>query len=409
MKILISLVLFSSIVAEIFRIPITTSVWVSFVDIMLACCFLVWISWLLFSWKKIKFFKWFYFLFIFLILWFLSLIINIWDLWLNIGESLSSFFYLLRYVFASFLALLVYNLETWEKQFVLKSFFLSWFFILIIWFFQMKYFWNFESMNMEAKGWDPHIWRMLSTWFDPNFLGWYFVFLLSIWIWKIFDLNSKNNEKYYKYLLIILAIGLVVWIVLTFSRSSLVALLTSLFIIGFFLSRKFLIIWFAILLIGMSFSWRMQERVLSWIESARAIINSSQHVLDPTARLRVQSWEAWLKIYNESPVIWVWFNTLKFVQAKKWSFVKGHALSWIDSSILTVMAMTWTLWLIFFSGFLLSILKNSLIVFFKNKKWYSIWLFAWVCSLLVHSIFVNSLFFYALIPSFFVAIWLLQD
>ncbi len=409
MKILISLLLFSSIVAEIFRVRIITSNWISLVDIFLIICFITWVSWFLFKWKKIYFFKWFYFLLIFLILWLISLIINIWDLSLNIWESFSSLFYLLRYVFASFLALIVYNLKDFEKSFILKSLFLSSFIILMIWFLQMKFFWDFDAMNMEDKGWDPHIWRMLSTWFDPNFLWWYFVFVLSIWTWKFFDLINTKWNKNYQFLLLILITGLLIWTILTFSRSALLALFVSWLILGFFLSRKLLIVWFILMLISLSLSWRMQERVMSWIESAKAIVNSDQHALDPTARLRVQSWKTWIQIYKENPVIWIWFNTLKFVQSKKWSFVKDHASSWIDSSIITIMAMTWSIWLLFFISFIFSLLGNTLKMFYKSRNGYSIWLFAWISSLLVNSIFVNSLFFYALIPSFFIAIWLFRD
>ena len=132
--------------------------------------------------------------------------------------------------------------------------------------------------------------------------------------------------------------------------------------------------------------------------------------LDPTAKLRVDSWKTWIEIFKENPVIWIWFNTLKFEQKKKWAFIwDKHWSSWIDSSLITIMATTWIAWLLAFLIFLTQISTIFLKSYLKDKNFLSIWVLAWIWWLFVHSIFVNSLFFYLILPSLFISIWILLE
>ena len=404
MKILISLVLLSSVIAEVYRLPILH--WITLVDFMASISFFIWIIWLFFKRGRIKFFKWFRPYLFFLIICWISLFLNIWELSLNFSESLNSIMYLARFVFISFLAFLTFNLTKKDKKFVLFFLFFTSLLIVLFWFVQLKFYWNFDSLNMEDVWWDPHIWRMLSTWYDPNYLGWYFVFIFSLWVWYLFE-KIKNNKKI-RLLLMCILVLLLIWVIFTLSRSSLLALIVSWFVLWLFLSRKLLIIGLIVLFIWISLSSRMQERFLSWVESAKALVFSSQHALDPTAKLRVDSWKTWIEIYLDNPIIWVWFNTLPVVQKKYWAYIKPHASSWIDSSMLTIIATTWMLGLFPFLMFLFSVLREAMRNFYRNESWYSIWLFAWIFGIFIHSFFVNTLFFYAFIPSFFVAIWLMH-
>jgi len=38
----------------------------------------------------------------------------------------------------------------------------------------LKFFPSFKDLRMNELGWDPHEGRLLSTWFDPNYVGIYF-------------------------------------------------------------------------------------------------------------------------------------------------------------------------------------------------------------------------------------------
>lgn len=413
-KYLLFFTLISSAVAEVFRLPLL-GWWLTLVDFFSTLTFFVWLLRFLLIDRKIIVPKWFIFLLFFLIIWAFSLILNITDLNFSFNESIGSLSYLIRYFLLVSLIFITFNLDQNDKLFIRNSIFFTSFIIVILGFLQLKFFPSFAKLGMNKIGWDPHIWRMLSTWFDPNYLGWYFAFVISLWIWVVYDefelFRSKlkrNNIIFY--FILILMIFLLIWIILTYSRSALIALIFSFFVCWLFLSKRVLFIFSIVLILFIWSSSRMQERFFSWIESAKSLFISSEKALDPTAKLRIKSWNTWIEIFKENPILWVWFNTLKYVQKKKWAIMNdSHWASWIDSSIITVLATTWIIWFCSFILFWFHILRSLLLNFFRKKDKYSIWLFAWICGLFIHSIFVNSLFFYAILPTLFISIWLMKN
>lgn len=401
MKYLLLTLLFFSSVAEVYRLPILTSLWISLIDVVLPIIFVVFFFKTALIRNKISFFPWSYPIIIFIVFALFSLLINIPILWLSINESISSFLYLFRFSLFILIILISYNLPTSEKKELLNWLFYTAFLIFVFWLIQLKYFWNFYRMEMNNLWWDPHIWRMLSTWFDPNYLGWYFAFISSIAIWKIFE-DYLNNKKINYYLLSLIVL-LIIWIILTYSRSAILALIISVVVQWFFISKRLLIIGLLCMTLLIWISPRFQERFISGIESAYAMFIDNEKALDPTAKLRVSSWNTWISIFYDSPIIWAWFNTLPLIQKKKWSFMtESHASSWIDSSIITVMATTWIIWLALFMLFYTKVIYHL----FSQKSFLSIGVWAWIIGIFVHSIFVNSLFFYAFLPSFFISIGL---
>ena len=432
MKFLFILLFSWVIIWEVLKFPILTSSWISLVDISIILLSFFW--WIKYIFKEKDFFvyKWFWVFTVFLLIWFSSLLINSQEMVLNFWEFSQSFFYFLRYFLFWNLIFLSFNFakndneniliddekNIWDEKkfldnqniffnknkiFLINLIFLSAFIIFILWFLQMKFFWNFYKMWMQDLWWDPHIWRMLSTWFDPNFLSWYFAFVSSLAIWIIRE--SYYKYKKIRYFLIWLVFCLIVWIILSYSRSWLLAFLVSAWILWLFLSRKLLIVFAIIFVLWIWASDRAQERFLDWVESAKNIFLWTW-TLDPTAKLRVKSWETWIELFNEKPFIWRWFNTLKLVQKEKWAFMtKSHWASWIDASFITVLATTWILWFLFFIFFIFQILFFNLKNFLKNKDGFAIWLFAWLIWILIHAVFVNMLFFYLFLPVLFVAVW----
>ena len=367
MRYLLILLLFATVVAELYRVPFLSWSGISLVDIIAPLIVFIWLIRSFLLWKKIDIYAWFPALMIFLSFSFLSLLYNISDLQLWLWQSMESFFYLVRYFSLSFLILIVYNFNIKDRIFIFNSTLITSFLLFVWWLFQLKYYWDFFSMNMQDIWWDPHIWRMLSSWFDPNYLWWLFAFIISLASGTAFDL-FKNKQKWpYKYLLIWLIVCLLVWIVLTYSRSALLALWISVFIWWLFLSRKLLLISICLFIVTISFVPRMQDRFMSGVESAKALFVEDAKALDPTAKLRIKSWQVWMEIYKENPIIWIWFNTLKFEQKKKWALLTdSHWSSWVDSSIISIMAMTWSVWLVFYLIFLYQILKKSYRVFKKK-------------------------------------------
>ena len=405
MKYLLVFTIFSTVIWEVFRLPIITSNGISLTDLLAWITIFFWFFNTLLFKRDLKIFKGFFALFWFLFVCFFSLIWNIWEMWLDFWESLNSWFYLIRYFIFAFLTLIAFNLDKKDKKFVLNWIFFTSFIIFIFWIIQLKLFPDFDKLRMVNSWWDPHKWRLLSTRFDPNFLWWYFALISSILVWKIWQ-DFKENKKI-NYVLLFLVLCLIFWIILTFSRSALLALIISFSIIWVFISRKFLIISTIILILWLWISDRAQERFFNWVESAKAMFLWIWNI-DPTAKLRVDSWKTWIAIFEDNPVIWIWFNTLKIEQKKRWAFIwEKHWASGIDSSIITIMATTWTIWLLFFLSFLTQICRNFLKNFLKEKNFLAMGAFAGIWGLFVHSIFVNSLFFYLILPSLFIWIWVI--
>lgn len=229
---------------------------------------------------------------------------------------------------------------------------------------------------LTVYGWDPHQRRIVSTFLDPNFSGWVFVLLLSLTI----GLYYKTKARLYLPFLALVIVA----VILTFSRSTYLAAATAALVIGILKSPKIII---ATLLI-FTFAF------LSINETRERIIGA--FTLDETAKARLESWSNALKITKEKPLFGVGFNNYRYAQVQRGFFTSdnpygGHSGSGSDSSVLLVLATTGIFGLIFFLFLLLSIFQ---ILKIKAKhNFLSLATLAAFLGLLVHSQFVNSLFF----------------
>ncbi len=236
-------------------------------------------------------------------------------------------------------------------------------------------------------GWDPHQRRIASTLIDPNFSGYIFVLIFSIAI--SYFLFLKNNLKKYYFAISVISF---VATVLTFSRSSYLAFLTSVAAIGLIKSRKLLSIsLIAVVIIFIAFS-PVKDRVIGAL------------TFDDTAKARVESWQNALTIISDNLYFGVGFNAYRFAQAK-YSFFStdnplgGHSGGGVDSSLLLVTATTGLVGISFFV-LLIALVMKSLA---KNvtKSPLKLALLGSFIALLIHSVFVNSLFFPQIMLLFF--------
>ncbi|MCD5382758.1 O-antigen ligase family protein [Candidatus Gracilibacteria bacterium] len=396
------------------RIPILLEQGVSLVDISVVL--LAFFGGIKYFFKEKNFFIYpgFWLFSLFLLVGFSSLLINSHEMVLNFGEFSQSFLYFVRYLLFGTLIFLSFNFgknfgddekkSEENKNFLINGIFISSFIIFILGTLQMKFFGNFEKLGMQNLGWDPHIGRMLSTWFDPNFLSGYFAFVISLAVgvaWEQYFKFKKIN-----YFLIFLIFCLISGIIFSYSRSGLLAFLVASGILGIFLSRKFLLIFTIIFILGIGVSDRAKERFFDGVESAKNIFFNTG-TLDPTAKLRVKSWETGIQLFQEKPWLGRGFNTLKIVQKEKWVFMtKSHGASGIDASFLTVLATTGLVGFLLFLGFILWILFFNFKKFLQKKDGFAIGLFAGLLGILANAIFVNILFFYLFLPILFIAIGL---
>jgi hypothetical protein len=99
---------------------------------------------------------------------------------------------------------------------------------------------------LSILGWDDHYYRLLSTQLDPNFTGllltitlfWFWSLPISFWQWLIHDLDKKDLQRVRKITLVFISGLLLVAISLTFSRSSILALISGSLIYGYYFSKK---------------------------------------------------------------------------------------------------------------------------------------------------------------------------
>lgn len=245
-----------------------------------------------------------------------------------------------------------------------------------------------------SHGWDPHYYRVLSTFFDPNFAGLYltlgFVLLSSRFLHKSYEANRS-------YFAGILGLGILLMaIVLTFSRSTYLAFAAAVGFLGLLKSRKLL---FAMMLAGVLafvFIPRVQTRVIGAIQ------------LDETTRLRLQDYSKTWKIVKDNPVLGVGFNTFRYIQEDYGYFRDdrgvnqpgGHAGAGADNSFLFLWATTgiggllaylWLLWGQFRLGWE------------RRQNWAGLALAASVVTVVAHTQFVNALFY----PWIMAWIWVL--
>ncbi len=248
---------------------------------------------------------------------------------------------------------------------------------------------------MAQYGWDPHQGRLLSTWYDPNFVGGFLGLVLMLVVSRLL-LSLK--EKYVQWSLVAFLLGATSWIglaiILTYSRSALLSTVIGLLSLTILISRKVLIVTILILFLILSLSPRLQDRIQGALE------------LDVTASLRISSWQETLDDITDNPWIGIGYNTTAYQQVIPNSL---NSSSGRDSSLLT-------LWL---TAGIIGLIGYIALVGYKLVDW--VWRFrtsplvwervitsgalaGWLV-ILSHSWFVNSLFYpHMMIPLFILLI-----
>lgn len=258
-------------------------------------------------------------------------------------------------------------------------------------FLQLIFFPDLSSLTVY--GWDPHQRRIVSTILDPNFAGFIFTIIFAL-ASSLFLFNDKKSELFPRKVHFLIALSAIVAVVLTFSRSSYLALMVVILTIGFLKSPKMLIC--SILFLALT---------LGLIPQARSRIFGALSI-DDTSQARIISWKNALTITSHNPIFGVGFNNYRFAQAKYQLFaypgqIEIHSASGVDSSFLLVAATTGISGLFMFLLLIFSVLK-TIISKLKGRS-INLAMLSIFLALLVHSQFVNSFFF----PQISVLFWII--
>lgn len=252
--------------------------------------------------------------------------------------------------------------------------------VALLGFVQLKFFPDFTFMVPE--GWDPHVGRLLSTWFDPNFLAGFLTFIICV----VGGVASQVGVVRRVPLLIVMAV-LAAALVLTFSRSGYAAFAAGIVVLTFLRSKRMLLVLIlasATLIVTVP---RVQERIQGALS------------LDETAKLRLVSWENALTVVRDYPLTGIGYNTYRYVQVT-YGFqtdASEHSAGGSDSSLLTILVTTgpfglaaylWLLWVALTVAW--SAYRRGLTEF---ERGLGVGVLAATVSVIVHSFFINSLLF----------------
>lgn len=226
---------------------------------------------------------------------------------------------------------------------------------------------------LEVFGYDPHYFRLVGTFFDPGFIGIILVLTLILLVvsnWEKIGVFKLKNLPVHCLLFTVYCS-----LALTYSRSSYLAYLIGMGVIAFIKKapRFFLIILF----IGALTLLILPRQ--SGGEGIRLERTS-------TIQARAGSWQNALIISRDHPLIGVGFNAFRYAQ-RDYGFLKeqwqeSNAGAGADSSLLFVLATTGII------GFL-----TYLGIWWKILRIGNLTILASALAILIHSLFLNSLFY----------------
>lgn len=309
----------------------------------------------------------------------LSLIINFKNF--SLSENLVGFLYFLRWIFYAGLYFVVSDLKSkfkWLKWPEFKCYLMIVGSAVAV-FGLIQYFWFPDLKALEVLQYDPHFYRVVGTFLDPGYTG----LILVLTLFLIVFAWLEQKKKY------LIPLGLVVYtaLALTYSRASWLVFLIGAFLI--FLRKR--LWWFLLTTILLSmFTFYLLPRPAGEggkIERTYTIFS------------RLENYRQSLVIAKEHPFSGVGFNTYRYVQRdygfldqEEWQ--SSQSGGGADSSLLLVLATTGIfgflsyLWL---WGKALKQSKKSLLILISSL------------AILIHSFFLNSLFY----PQIMAWIWLL--
>lgn len=309
----------------------------------------------------------------------LALVVNIGNY--EPSQLFSSSLYLVRWVFYACLYFVVREFDPQFKKRVtqLMVFVGS----LIVLGGYVQYFFYPNLRNLYYAGWDEHLYRMFSSFLDPNFVGVFFV-LYAIFVSELLLSSIKKRDWQWASLYGIIEFLAFFAVFLTFSRSAIVMLLLAfiLFLTANRIHKKTKIL----ILAGF-----VSIGIVTIILAIKFFQSEGTNLLRTTSSIaRVKSAQNAITIFRDNPIFGVGFNTYRYAQ-EKYGFIKkpaqdvawpNHAGAGTDNSFLFVLATTGIV------GFFAYLYLLKQIASIQNPI-----LFSSLAGVIVSAFFVNSLFY----------------
>jgi len=347
----------ATVTGQLIRIPVSSGGITLLDTVVFIFCFLGLIK-LKFQLKKPPLFL--IAAFIFILVAIMSLIVT--PLHLQFSEYVTSFLYIIRLSLYILFAQLIYSgsFNNFNEQ-MRTTLIYSGVGLAILGLFQFIFL---PDLSFLTKwGWDPHYFRTVSTFLDPNFAGAYFVLTLLL-------LLQKPHLIFFALVFVAL--------LTTFSRSSYLMFLISSLTLAFLEKSKRIATLVILLFITL----------LSGFQIYTILVSQPRHISrEKSASFRFGTWQQGIKIFQKYPILGIGFNSYRYglreLNLADTQFLNTHGASSNDSSLLFVAATTGIIGFLsylFFLGSLIWKTKNHLVI-------------AAILGLIIHSLFANSLFF----------------
>ncbi len=317
------------------------------------------------------------------------------------NEMLVSFSYFIRFVIYGLLLFVVADFDQKFKQKIITLLIGIGGFIVSIGFFQYAFYQDLHGLFY--LGWDEHMYRMFSSFLDPNFAGAFFVLYLVFLFGILFDGVKKINKKT-TIALEVISLLTFFSVLFTYSRSALIMFFVS---VSIFLvlsqKKKWILGVVGVLLVFFvlaSKNFNVENLNLLRIVSSEARVVSAQNAL---------------VIIQNNSLFGVGFNTYKYAQVEYgYRNEKGikvsHADGSTDNSFLFVLATTGIIGFVAYLWLWITIVKNLFVQYRSKNKQHNHYLIiatiAAIGGLFVDALFINSLFYPLLMEWIFIVIGL---
>ena len=243
-----------------------------------------------------------------------------------------------------------------------------------------------DLRNLSYVGWDPHYYRLFATLLDPNFMGAILVlsFMSGVAVLK------RVHEKVW-------SIGglavIFVAFLFTFSRSSYLAAIAGL-LTYIVLSKK----WKYLYMLGM---------LCVAILIVPAIGGESTTLFRQlTALARIANWQEGIQLFLKSPILGYGFNMVGAIPHNTPTLALGavaRSASGYDNSIVFMLVTTGVVGLVAFAQLGKKYIELGKRVVQKKNHELGLLYIALCVAMLVHSMFVNTLFY----PQLMLCFWIL--
>lgn len=373
LKFLLPVLFLSFTFAELLRIQLPGAVSLGIIDVVVLGIVFIW---LIFS-KKGKY-RLRIPIFLFISAAILSQIVNFGNY--EAEQIKIGLLYLFRWVLYAALYFVFVDIGRKFQKPIQNYMILSGVLILIFGFIQYKFYPSLK--NLYYLGWDDHLYRLFSSFLDPNFAGVFIVLFI------IFIFFQKFKNSYIKFVILI---GSIAALILTYSRGAILMLLASTFIYS--LLKK---------------NYKLIGGLIGVLVLITIALSPNFHTVNtdlfrmPSLTQRIENINQTLYVYRENPVFGVGFNNFRYARdryvQKDWVDYPSHAGAGSDNSFALILATTGIPGILAYLYLLYKILRLGLNNLKKTP-------YAWILvislvGLVANSFLLNSLFYS------FIMIWM---